>query len=245
MKRNNILSYILFILSALFPVLFGIHHLFLSGYIVLFDGLIICADIRNIVMIGICAAMLIFRDKRVGRVAKALLVLSVMLLPVSRLLMIWFTEAYPGTWDSVIYLFVVVIMIVTVWMYIKVNWLMTVEVIIFSVLMGICVLYSTFALLFSYGKIGDVADISSTDGIHHVRVVEYEDDDVKDRHIKAVYAYNSAESFSIGPIEFMKDWHLIDECDDIDTDSQIAFQDNGTVTVQDRTFTYDGARVTD
>lgn len=243
MRRNNILSYILFSLTALYPMLFAIRLLFLSGYTVLFDSLIICADARNIIMIGICIAMLIFKDKRVGRLAKVLLILSLMLLPVSRLLMIWFTEVTVGMWDSVIYLLLIAVMIVTVWKYVKANWLMTAEIILFCALMGISLFYSAVALLFAYGKMGEVADIPSPDGIHHIRVVGYEDDDVKSFHIKALYAYNNAESFSIGSVEFMKDRHLIYESHESDLDSQISFRVNGTVTVLDRTYTFEGKHV--
>lgn len=243
MKRNNILSYLLFGMTAVFPVVYLVVRLFLPDYTVLFNGLIICADVRNVIMIGICIAMLLFKDKTVGRAAKVLLIASLMLLPVSRLLMIWNTDVSVGTWDSVIYLFMIVILIVTVWKYIRVIPLMAAGIVVFSVVMGMSLFYSSVSLLFSYGKIGDIADIPSPDGIHHVRVVEYADDDVKDYHIKNVYVYNSEESFSIGPIEFLKDRKRIGEEHEIDVDSQITFQDNGTFTVKDRTYTYGGKYV--
>ncbi|MBQ9679791.1 MAG: hypothetical protein IJV48_03795 [Ruminococcus sp.] len=247
MKRNNLLFYVLFGMTAVFPIFYSCRRIFLHGYTVLFDGWIICADVRNIIMIGICTAMLIFKDKRAGRMAKILLIFSLMLLPVSRLLMIiCFAEGYIGTistLDSVIYLSVIVILIVTAWIYIKANWLMTIEIIIFCVLLGISVFYSIFPLMFAYEKVSDVVDIPSPDGIHHVRVIEYADDDVKDWHIKVVFTYNSAESFSIGSMEFMKDYCLIDQDHEIDIDSQITFQDNETITVKNKTYTYDGEYV--
>lgn len=246
MRRNNILSYILFSLTALFPTLYVLRRLFLPGYTVIFDGRMICADIMNIIMIGICTTMLIFKEKCVGSVAKVLLIVALMLLPVGRFLLFTKTEVYPGNVDTLIYLAAIGVLIVTVWKYVKAPYLMKLEIIAFCILMGLTLVFSMFSLMFSYGKIGDLADIPSSDEIHHVRVVEYADDDVKDYRHKAVYVYNAADSFSVGPMEFMKDWHFIYITSEaIEVESDISFKDDGTVTVKKNTYTYGGKKVTE
>lgn len=249
MKRNNILSYILFALTALFPTMYVLRRLFLPRYTVLFDGRMICADVLNIIMIGICTAMLIFKDKRVGSVVKVLLIVALMLLPVGRFLLFTKTEVYPGNVDTLIYLAAIGVLIVTVWKYVKAPYLMILEIIAFCILMGLTLVFSMFSLMFSYGKIGDLAEIPSSDGIHHVRVVEYADDDNRDWHHKIVYSYDSTHSFSVGVLEFMKDWREVEDFYEqsppFDENTDITFNDNGTITLKDKTYTYDGKRVTE
>lgn len=247
MKRNNILSYLLFALTALFPLFYLIRRVFLPGYIVLFDGWTICADVLHIILIVICSAMLIFRDKTVGRLAKVLLILSMMLLPVGRLLLAVSIEIKVTTWDSLLYLACVVVLVITVWIYVKATYLMIIETILFAVVMGISLLYCSFALMFSYEKIGDLADIPSPDGIHHIRVVEYGDDDNVDWRHKIVYSYDSTRSFSIGAFEFVKDWRRIEDfyLSEFDEKTQITFEDNGKIILKDKTYTYDGEKVTE
>lgn len=244
--RNNILSAVLFALTALFPTLYVLRRLFLPGYTVIFDGRMICADVLNIIMISICTAMLIFKDKRVGSVAKVLLIVALILLPVGRFLLFTKTEVYPGNVDTLIYLAAIGVLIVTVWKYVNAPYLMILEIIAFCILMGFTLVFSMFSLMFSYGYIGNLADIPSPDGVHHVRVVEYADDDVKDYRHKAVYVYNAADSFSVGPMEFMKDWHFIESTSEkLDVNKDIVFKDNETITVKRNTYTYDGEKVTE
>ena len=95
-------------------------------------------------------------------------------------------------------------------------------------------------------------------------MVEYADDDDVNWLYKAVYSYNSAESFSIGSIEFVKDWKFIEHYRNedgrkvlkdgvwieqhdtsLDENTDIMFNDNGTITVKDKTYTYNGERVTE
>ena len=249
MKRNNILSYILFALTALFPTMYVLRRLFLPRYTVLFDGRMICADVLHIILLGMCITMLVFKDKTVGRGAKVLLILSMMLLPVGRLLLAKITEKLPATWESLLYLICVVVLVITVWFYVKSSYLMIIEFLVFSLVMGCSLFFSGANYIFAFEKLGDLADIPSPDEIHHLRVIEYADDDNRDWHHKIVYSYDSTHSFSVGVLEFMKDWREVEDFYEqsppFDDNTDITFNDNGTITLKDKTYTYDGKRVTE
>lgn len=260
-KRNNLLSYLLFGMTAVFLILYIGYRLFLSDYSVLFDRWFICADVWNGVMIGVCIALLIFRDKRMGTAAKVLLISALLLLPTDRFLMVRMIDAsyvVPGTWDTIVYLAAAIVLAVTVCFYIKTAAPKILAVLLFGIVFVIGGFFDLGSYLFSYEKIRDVADIPSPDGIHHVRVLEYADDDNRDWRLKAVFAYNSAESFSIGSIEFQKDWAYISQYNEednphlafyddtpLDVNTQITFDDDGTVTIQEKTYTYDGEPVSE
>lgn len=249
MKRNNILSYILFALTALFPTMYVLRRLFLPRYTVLFDGRMICADVLHIILLGMCITMLVFKDKNVGRVAKVLLILSMMLLPVGRFLLAKITEKLPATWESLLYLICVVVLVITVWFYVKSPYLMIIEFLVFSLVMGCSLFFSGANYIFAFEKLGDLADIPSPDEIHHLRVIEYADDDNRDWHHKIVYSYDSTHSFSVGVLEFIKDWREVEDFYEqsppFDENTDITFNDNGTITLKDKTYTYDGKRVTE
>ena len=240
MKRNNILTYLLFALTAFFPVLYLGYSLFLKGYMILFESLTLWADVLNVLLIGICTAMLICKDKRLGKIATAMLILSVFLLPIDRYLMARIlNKSYiiPGTWETVLYLVAAIVMIVTACFYIKNEGLKILVALAFSIIF----VFSSF--------------FPAPDGIHHVRVVEYADDDNVNWLYKAVYSYNSAESFSIGSIEFVKDWKFIEHYRNedgwkvfkdgvwieqhdtsFDENTDITFNDNATITIKGRTY---------
>lgn len=249
MKRNNILSYILFALTALFPTMYVLRRLFLPRYTVLFDGWMLCADVLHIILLGMCITMLVFKDKNVGRVAKVLLILSMMLLPVGRFLLAKITEKLPATWESLLYLICVVVLVITVWFYVKSPYLMIIEFLVFSLVMGCSLFFSGANYIFAFEKLGDLADIPSPDEIHHLRVIEYADDDNRDWHHKIVYSYDSTHSFSVGVLEFIKDWREVEDFYEqsppFDENTDIMFNDNGTITVKDKTYTYNGERVTE
>ena len=249
MKRNNILSYILFALTALFPTMYVLRRLFLPRYTVLFDGWMLCADVLHIILLGMCITMLVFKDKTVGRGAKVLLILSMMLLPVGRFLLAKITEKLPATWESLLYLICVVVLVITVWFYVKSSYLMIIEFLVFSLVMGCSLFFSGANYIFAFEKLGDLADIPSPDEIHHLRVIEYADDDNRDWHHKIVYSYDSTHSFSVGVLEFMKDWREVEDFYEqsppFDDNTDITFNDNGTITLKDKTYTYDGKRVTE
>lgn len=253
MKRNNILTYLLFALTAFFPVLYLGYSLFLKGYTILFKSLTLWADVLNVLLIGICTAMLIFKDKRSGKVATAMLILSVFLLPIDRYLMARIlNKSYiiPGTWETVLYLVAAIVMIVTACFYIKNEGLKILVALAFSIIFAFSGFHNFMVFMFSYGKPSNIADIPAPDGIHHVRVIEY----AHYKHYendswlyKAVYSYNSAESFSIGPIEFVKDWKFIEdypeekdlhnwETGSLDENTDITFNDNSTITIKGRTY---------
>lgn len=249
MKRNNILSYILFALTALFPTMYVLRRLFLPRYTVLFDGWMLCADVLHIILLGTCITMLVFKDKTVGRGAKVLLILSMMLLPVGRFLLAKITEKLPATWESLPYLICVVVLVITVWFYVKSPYLMIIEFLLFSLVMGCSLFFSGANYIFAFEKLGDLADIPSPDEIHHLRVIEYADDDNRDWHHKIVYSYDSTHSFSVGVLEFMKDWREVEDFYEqsppFDENTDITFNDNGTITLKNKTYTYDGKRVTE
>lgn len=249
MKRNSILSYLLFGMTALFPLLYLVRRVFLPDYTVLFDGWMICADALHIILLGMCITMLVFKNKTVGRGAKVLLILSMMLLPVGRFLLAIITEKLPTTWESMLYLVCVVVLVITVWFYVKSPYLMIIEFLVFSLVMGFSLFFSGANYIFAFEKLGDLADIPSPDGIHHVRVVEYADDNNADWHHKIVYSYDSTQSFSVGAFEFMMDWHEVKdfyiENPPFDENTDITFKDNGTITLKDKTYTYDGKEVTE
>lgn len=258
MKRNNILTYILFALTAFFPVLYLGYSLFLKGYTILFKSLTLWADVLNVLLIGICTAMLIFKDKRIGKVATAMLILSVFLLPIDRYLMARIlNESYiiPGTWETVLYLVAAIVMIVTACFYIKNEGLKILVALAFSIIFVFSGFFPLVSYVFSYQNPRDIADIPAPNGIHHVRVIEYADDDNVNWLYKAVYSYNSAESFSIGSIEFMKDWKFIEHYRNedgwkvlkdgvwieqhdtsFDENTDITFNDNSTITIKGRTY---------
>lgn len=267
MKRNNILTYLLFALTAFFPVLYLGYSLFLKGYMILFESLTLWADVLNVLLIGICTAMLICKDKRLGKIATAMLILSVFLLPIDRYLMARIlNKSYiiPGTWETVLYLVAAIVMIVTACFYIKNEGLKILVALAFSIIFVFSGFFPLVSYVFSYQNPRDIADIPAPDGIHHVRVVEYADDDNVNWLYKAVYSYNSAESFSIGSIEFVKDWKFIEHYRNedgwkvfkdgvwieqhdtsFDENTDITFNDNGTITLKDKTYTYDGKEVTE
>lgn len=249
LKPNNILSYIIFALTVLFPLLYLVRRVFLPDYTVLFDGWMLCADALHIILLGVCIVMLVFKDKTVGRGAKVLLILSMMLLPVGRFLLAIITEKLPTTWESLLYLVCVVVLVITVWFYVKSPYLMIIEFLVFSLVMGFSLFFSGANYIFAFEKLGDLADIPSPDGIHHVRVVEYADDNNADWHHKIVYSYDSTQSFSVGVLEFIKDWREVEDFYEqsppFDENTDIMFNDNGTITVKDKTYTYNGERVTE
>ena len=267
MKRNNILTYLLFALTAFFPVLYLGYSLFLKGYTILFKSLTLWADVLNVLLIGICTAMLIFKDKRIGKVATAMLILSVFLLPIDRYLMARIlNKSYiiPGKWETALYLVAAIVMIVTACFYIKNEGLKILVALAFSIIFVFSGFFPLVSYVFSYQNPRKIADIPAPDGIHHVRVVEYADDDNVNWLYKAVYSYNSAESFSIGSIEFMKDWKFIEHYRNedgwkvlkdgvwieqhdtsFDENTDITFNDNSTITIKDKTYTYDGKEVTE
>ena len=118
MKRNNILSYILFALTAFFPVLYVGYSLFLNDYTILFDKLTLWADVLNVALIGISAAMLSFKEKQISRIAKVMLILSAVLLPVGRFLMarvLYPSYVIPGNLDTVIYIVTFIVLAITVY----------------------------------------------------------------------------------------------------------------------------------
>lgn len=258
MKRNNILTNLLFALTAFFPVLYLGYSLFLKGYTILFESLTLWADVLNVLLIGICTAMLIFKDKRLGKVATAMLILSVFLLPIDRYLMARvLNEAYiiVGIWEIASYLVSAIVMIITVCFYIKNEGLRILVVLAFGIIFAFSGFHNFMVFMFSYGKPSNIADIPAPDGIHHVRVVEYADDDNVNWLYKAVYSYNSAESFSIGSIEFVKDWKFIEHYRNedgwkvlkdgvwieqhdtsFDENTDFTFNDNSTITIKGRTY---------
>lgn len=245
MKRNNILTYILFALTAVFPVLYAGYSLFLKGYTILFESLTVWADVLNVLLIGICVAMLLFKDKRIGKVATAMLILSVFLLPIDRYLMICVLMKSciaVGILDIVIYHASAIIMIITACFYVKNKGLKILVVLVFSIIFAVSGFNNFIINLFGYQN-PRVTEISAPDGIHHVRVIEFTDYGL----YKVVYSYNSAESFSIGPIKFAKDWKFIEDYPEekdlhnwdtgsLDENTDITFNDNATITIKGRTY---------
>ena len=253
MKKNHLFTYILFVLAAAFPVLYICCLIFLPGYTVCFESLKICAAVQNIIMLGVCIAMLISKERRIGRPAGILLSISLVLLPVSRYLMTVVLEnshIISHLWDALIYLALIIVMFITVIIYSKAEWPRIAAIVLFGILFVYSGFYGAVSWAFSYEKIRDVADIASPDGIHSVRVIEYADDDNRSWLYKAVYSYNSMESFSIGSVEFLKDWsYLNDYAEDsvyaLDENTQISWTDNGEIMIQDKTYSFDGEQVTE
>lgn len=259
MKRNNILSYILFALTAFFPVLYVGYSLFLKDYTILFEKLTLWADVLNVALIGISAAMLSFKEKQISRIAKVMLILSAVLLPVGRFLMarvLYPSYVIPGNLDTVIYIVTFIVLAITVYFYIQTEGSKIIIVLIISVIFAVGGSLSLLHYVFSYQKPRTIADIPSPDGVHHIRVIEYADDDNADWLYKAVFSYNSAESFSIGQVEFVKGWSYIEDYPEannpknrnsasLDERSDITFHNYGTITIKDKTYTYDGEPVTE
>ena len=117
----------------------------------------------------------------------------------------------------------------------------------FSIIFVFSGFFPLVSYVFSYQNPRKIADIPAPDGIHHVRVIEYADDDNVNWLYKAVYSYNSAESFSISSIEFVKSWKFIEdypeekdlhnwETGSLDENTDITFNDNGTITIKGRTY---------
>lgn len=259
MKRNNILAYLLFALTAVLPVLYVCYKVFLPGYTVLFEGFLICADVLNVIMLGVCIAMLLFKDKSIGKAAMILLESAVVILPVSRNIMtalMYNTFTVTDDFAVILYLALVVVMVITGFIYTKAIWMRAVMITLFTVTISCNLLYGSLSAMFGYQKTRDVADLPSPDGIHSARVIEYGDDDNRSWLYKAVFTYNSAQSFSIGPAELMKDWNFIDDYPEennlhlkeeespLDEDTQITWPADGEIRIQDRTYTYDGEKVT-
>ena len=249
-KRNNILAYILFALSVPFSIMYAAYLIFLKDYTILFESLPIRADILNVIILGICTAMMIFKDKRIGKVALVLLSISVILLPVNRYLMACVLRSsytLVGIWDTVIYLAAAVVMIITACFYTKNEGSKILAALLFSIIFVFSGCLTVGSYLFSYGKNRDIAEFPAPDGVHSVRVIEYADDDNDSWLYKAVFAYNSEESFSVGPVEFVKDFLIINHFREnsvpFDENTQITFPDNKTVKIQDEIYTYDGKRV--
>ena len=250
MKRNNILAYILFALTVIFPVLYAGYLLFLKGYTILFDSLTVWADVLNVILIGICAAMLLFKDKRIGKIAAAMLIQSVFLLPINRYLMarvLNHSYIVVGTWDMIVYLAAAIVMIVTVCIYVKPEGLKIYAALFFCIIFAGSGSYTFMHYVFSYQNPREIAEIPAPDGIHHVRVIEFADDDNASWLYKGVFSYNSAESFSVGPIEFVKDWKSIAKYPEegnphdgnttsLDENTEIIFNDNATITIKGRTY---------
>ena len=63
------------------------------------------------------------------------------------------------------------------------------------------------------------------------------------------FSEDSTHSFSVGAFEFIKDWHEVKdfywENPPFDENTDITFKDNGTITLKDKTYTYDGKEVTE
>lgn len=247
MKRNNILACLLFVLTALFPLFYLVRRVFLPDYTVLFDGWRIAAAGLHIILLGVCITMLFFKDKSVGRLAKVLLILSMMLLPVGRLLVAVSTEMKVTTSESLLYLAGVAGLVATAWVYVKATHLMITMITVFALVMGFSLSYSSFNFIFAFEKLGDLADIPAPDGIHHIRVIEYADDDNIDLHHKIVYSYDGTQSFSVGAVEFLKDFCTISDFyeSEFDENTDISFEDRVTVTLIDKTYTYAGEQVTE
>lgn len=249
-KRNNILAYILFALSVPFPIMYIAYLIFLKDYTILFESLPIWADVLNVIMLGICTALLIFKDKSAGKPAKIMLGLSLIILPVSRSIMIEIMiHTYMlDTFTSILFLALIIEMIFTAFVYIKAVWARVFLCILLAVTMSYSAISSFPIHLFIYEKKSDICEITAPDNIHSIRVIEYESQN-RTTLMKVVYAYNSVESFSVGPVEFVKDWYIIDDYKEetrpLDENTQITFPDNETVKLQDEIYTYDGKRVAD
>lgn len=256
-KRNNILSCLLFILTALFPLLYLGRLLFLRDYTVLFERLTLWADILNVLLIGICTALLICKDKQIGRTPKVMLILSAVLLPVGRFLMARVLESsylIPGTWSTVIYLVTFIVLVMTICFFIKNKESKVIAILLIVIIFTVGGSLDVISYVFSFQNPRTIAEIPSPDGVHHIRVIEYADDDNENWLYKAVFSYNSAESFSIGSIEFMKDRAYIEDYPEaenphfrhrasLDENTDITFHDNGTITIKDITYTYSGEKV--
>jgi len=250
----------LFALTAFFPLLYVGYKIFLPGYTVLFEGFLICADVQNVIMLGICIAMLIFRNKSAGRVAKILLGSSVVILPVSRSIMtavMHYTYTVTDNLATILYLASIVLMMITVFFYIKSVFIRVCVCILFALIMSCASFFNIVSLVFSSEKNRDIGEIPSPDGVYCARVIEYSDDDNRSWLSLAVFVYNRAQSFSIGPVEFMKEWEFINDYPEnnnphlregeqpLDFITQIEWTDNGEIRIQNKTYSYDGEQVTE
>ena len=252
MKRNNVTVGIMFALNALCTAAFIVYFTFLHDYTLFFDGMHILASILCGVRICLCAALLFNKDKGLGRISGFLLCAAAVLIPLNRFFLLLCAEAIEGrimTFDSLIYITLLIITAVTVILYLK-PMLLTVTVLVLCVIaLALNGFWGLVIAAFGYEDIRELTELPSPDGSYSAVVRLYHDPDSNSAEMD-VHTYNSAESISAGPLTLRKDWVYIDDFSELKEelplgDDNISWLSNSEIRVRDNTYTVDGEMVTE
>lgn len=251
MKKKAVLLWSLYALTAFFPVVYACCKIFADGYTPILHSADIFAAVFGALIAGICIALLCIKDKSVNRGGKILLILSAILLPLSRFVLIMMMDEESNfilTWRWFVYIGLEALLIVTMCFYIKNDAVTVLSLIAFALVFSATSVYLLFYGMFGYTEVRQTDKIASPYGGYSAVVKEFTNSDDGCRY-KKVSVYNSEESFFIGSLEFRKSEHRIERyqenTDALDIDSDIVWLEYDIIRIKDKSYYSTGEEVTE